>query len=295
MATTGSDKDVAQGTEPDPPPPPSGGRRRRGVHRFGTTLMVVGALVIVYAGVILFWGDPITALYADWRQHELAHKFDDEWRNWQVDPAVAAAIQAHGQADARTRATELRVLRDDAARFSHEVKGGQPFGRLTIGRIGLSVVVVQGTDWLHDLSQGPGHYTNTHFPGQGTTVGDRRPPHDLRRVVPAHQRHQRTATASPCRCRTRRSTTASSTTRWCRTPTGDHPTAGLRAAGALGLPPALLLVAPLDRLRPRHVGDAQGRRHRLAGQLTAIRHAGSDPFWRGSPWPRQNEMPAKGV
>ncbi len=170
MATTGSDKDVAQGTEPDPPPPPSGGRRRRGVHRFGTTLMVVGALVIVYAGVILFWGDPITALYADWRQHELAHKFDDEWRNWQVDPAVAAAIQAHGQADARTRATELRVLRDDAARFSHEVKGGQPFGRLTIGRIGLSVVVVQGTDWLHDLSQGPGHYTNTHFPGQGTTV-----------------------------------------------------------------------------------------------------------------------------
>jgi len=43
-------------------------------------------------------------------------------------------------------------------------------GRLTIGRIGLKVVVVQGTDWLHDLSQGPGHYSNTRFPGQGTTV-----------------------------------------------------------------------------------------------------------------------------
>ena len=54
--------------------------------------------------------------------------------------------------------------------FAHRPKGGQPFGRLTIGRIGLSVVVVQGTDWLHDLSQGPGHYSNTHFPGQGTTV-----------------------------------------------------------------------------------------------------------------------------
>ena len=50
------------------------------------------------------------------------------------------------------------------------LKGGQPFGRLIIGRIGLKVVVVQGTDWLHDLSQGPGHYSNTKFPGQGSTV-----------------------------------------------------------------------------------------------------------------------------
>ena len=169
MATTGTDKDVAEGTQPEPPAG-SGSRRRRGVHRFGTILMIVGAVVIVYAGVILFWGDPITALYADWRQHELSSKLNGEIHDWSADPAVAAAIQAHGQADARTRATELRVLREDAVRFSHEVKGGQPFGRLTIGRIGLSVVVVQGTDWLHDLSQGPGHYTNTHFPGQGTTV-----------------------------------------------------------------------------------------------------------------------------
>jgi sortase A len=169
MATTGTDKDVAQGTEAGPPEP-AGKPRRRRMHRFGTVLMVVGALVIVYAGVILFWGDPITALYADWRQHQLSHTLNSEIDHWKPDPAVAAAIQAHGQADARTRATELRSLRADAAKFSHEVKGGQPFGRLTIGRIGLSVVVVQGTDWLHDLSQGPGHYANTHFPGQGTTV-----------------------------------------------------------------------------------------------------------------------------
>ena len=169
MATTGTDKDVALGTEAGPPKPPGGPRRRR-LHRFGTILMIVGALTIVYAGVILFWGDPITALYADWRQQELSHTLNSEIDHWKPDPAVAVAIQAHGQQDARTRATELRSLRADAAKFSHEVKGGQPFGRLTIGRIGLSVVVVQGTDWLHDLSQGPGHYANTHFPGQGTTV-----------------------------------------------------------------------------------------------------------------------------
>ena len=30
--------------------------------------------------------------------------------------------------------------------------------------------MVQGTDWLHDLSEGPGHYSNTTFPGQDSTV-----------------------------------------------------------------------------------------------------------------------------
>src|SRR5437899_3451643 len=119
MATTGTDKDVAQGAEAGPPTESTGRPRRRGLHRFGTVLMVVGALVIVYAGVILFWGDPITALYADWRQHQLSHTLNAEIDHWAPDPAVTAAIRAHGQADARTRATELRSLRADAARFSH--------------------------------------------------------------------------------------------------------------------------------------------------------------------------------
>jgi sortase A len=147
------------------------GRRRRATRRLGTTLMVLGVLVIAYAGVILVWGDPFTALYADWRQQGLSHTLNGEIANWPVEPAVAALrASGGGQASARTRITGLRVLRHDAAAFAHRLKGGQPFGRLTIGRIGLKVVVVQGTDWLHDLSQGPGHYSNTHFPGQGTTV-----------------------------------------------------------------------------------------------------------------------------
>jgi sortase A len=169
---TGTDKGADAGpatVSGEPVPGGSGGsRRRRATRRLGTSLMVLGVLVIAYAGVILFWGDPFTALYADWRQQGLSHTLDGEIRNW---PAPAdAAIAPGGQATARTRATALRLLRQDAATFAHRLKGGQPFGRLTIGRIGLKVVVVQGTDWLHDLSQGPGHYSNTHFPGQGTTV-----------------------------------------------------------------------------------------------------------------------------
>jgi sortase A len=137
-------------------------RRRLRVRKVGTGLVVLGVFVIVYAGVILFWGDPFTALYADWRQQGLSHTLNQEIAAW-PKPAIPVS-------DPNPRPVELRLLRHDAAKFSSTLQGGQPFGRLTIGRIGLTVVVVQGTDWLYDLSQGPGHYSNTAFPGQATTV-----------------------------------------------------------------------------------------------------------------------------
>jgi len=134
-------------------------------HRLGSVLVVLGAILIVYAGVILFWGDPITALYADWRQHGLSSTLNHEIADWPTQPALAAS-----HVNGNREAAELRLLRLDARRFSHTITGGHPFGRLKIGRIGLSVVVVQGTNWLDDLSQGPGHYGRTKFPGQGGTV-----------------------------------------------------------------------------------------------------------------------------
>ena len=160
---TGIDKGTAAATADHTPARP--GRRRLAVRNLGTILIVVGVLVIAYAGVILVWGDPITALYADWRQQGLSHTLDQEIASWPAPPALAAA-----GTNAHAHAVALRLLRRDAAVFAAKLKGGQPFGRLTIGRIGLKVVVVQGTNWLHDLSQGPGHYANTRFPGRGSTV-----------------------------------------------------------------------------------------------------------------------------
>jgi len=141
----------------------SGSRGRLRVRRLGSILIGLGVLVVIYAGVILFWGDPVTALYADWRQQGLSQTLNHEIAAWPRKPAIPIASESPHTA-------ELRMLRQDAAKFKSTLKGGQPFGRLIIGRIGLKVVVVQGTDWLHDLSQGPGHYSNTKFPGQGTTV-----------------------------------------------------------------------------------------------------------------------------
>jgi sortase A len=46
---------------------------------------------------------------------------------------------------------------------------GDPVGRLQIGRIGLSIYVVQGTD--HEtLKKGPGHYVASALPGEGELI-----------------------------------------------------------------------------------------------------------------------------
>ncbi len=132
------------------------GRTR--LRRVSTGLIVAGVLVIAYAGVILAWGDPLTWLYAHYEQRALARQLDAETRAW-----------PHAAPPADPAATRSLVARD-AHRFAAGLHDGQAFGRLVIGRIGLSVVVVQGTDWANDLSRGPGHYADSAVPGSGHTV-----------------------------------------------------------------------------------------------------------------------------
>ena len=146
---------VAEGT-----PARSGGRRLR---RLSNVLIAVGVAVILYAGVILAWGDPVTWLWAHWQQRALTSQFHSEERQFQ-----------HAQLPLpNDDSTVLAQLRADALQFRRTVKEGHAFGRLTIHHMGLSnVVVVQGTTagWDADLSKGPGHYMNTSFPGMGSTV-----------------------------------------------------------------------------------------------------------------------------
>ena len=76
------------------------------------------------------------------------------------DPAAAA----------RARAT---VAARVAHRFAKQYHGklGSPIGKLSIERIGLSTILVEGTDYWSSLSKGPGHYGATEWPGEGKTVG----------------------------------------------------------------------------------------------------------------------------
>ena len=120
--------------------------------------MVAGVLVCAWAVLVWRWQDPFTALYTHWGQHRLAQRLDRE---------MAAFRPA--QADPGDLAAERRRIATDAARFRRAAQPGQPIGRIVIGRIGLSMVFVNGTD--HDsLTHGPGRDPRTYMPGQGRLV-----------------------------------------------------------------------------------------------------------------------------
>ena len=151
-----------EGTPAEQTPAEGTPARPRGrTRRLGNALIALGVCVLLYAGLILAWGDPVTWLWAHWQQRALTSEFHRQQRQFIVTtpPADSAAAKT--------------LVRNDAIAFSKSLKEGHAFGRLTIARIGLSkVVVVQGTTAGidADLSKGPGHYMNTPFPGLGGSV-----------------------------------------------------------------------------------------------------------------------------
>jgi LPXTG-site transpeptidase (sortase) family protein len=66
------------------------------------------------------------------------------------------------------RLAELAAFRAAAEQFAAKVgwKTGTPLGRIVIPSISLNVVMVEGTG-KGDLREGPGHWPETPFPGQG--------------------------------------------------------------------------------------------------------------------------------
>jgi sortase A len=133
--------------------------RRRWMRRVANALIAIGIIVILYAGVILAWGDPVTWVWAHYQQRQLESQFNG------YDEFAVTPTPQDGDKQV------LAEVRQEAAAFKAHDGNGHAFGKLTIGRIGLSnVVVVQGTDRYGDLDKGPGHYANTTFPGQDSTV-----------------------------------------------------------------------------------------------------------------------------
>lgn len=133
-----------------------GSRKRRVVGRLGLALAALGALLIVWAIVVLLFGDPVTALYQDWRQHQLAGQLNKEFRQFERSNPFAVR---------KNREPTPAEIQATARRFSRQASAGQPIGRIQIPRIGLSKVFVNGTDWGADLSRGPGRYPQSSWPG----------------------------------------------------------------------------------------------------------------------------------
>jgi sortase A len=126
---------------------------RRAIGAVGTLMILCGVLTLAWAIVVWRWQDPFTAIYTHWQQQKLASAYDERF----------AAYRPHVRS--RALAAVQREIALEARAYRRGLTAGDPVGRLTIGRIGLNMIVVQGTD--HDtLKKGPGHYVTTGLPGE---------------------------------------------------------------------------------------------------------------------------------
>jgi sortase A len=156
------------------PPPQEGSKAPQGgwKPRLGKVLIVLGLLFVGYTAAILLWRDPATDLYARWKQHQLAGQFE------KLLAAYSATVSILPPADERPKVVTDQEIADyqrerieaAANNLNRHLKMGKPLGRLTVPRMGLRTVVVQGTRWGPDLSRGPGHYPQSSLAGVGRTM-----------------------------------------------------------------------------------------------------------------------------
>ena len=119
-------------------------------------LIGAGVLLLVWVVVVWRWQDPFTALYTTWEQRNLSHQLNSELADFH--PLRVASSTA--QRDA---------IDAEAARFRRDTHPGEAIGRIVIGRIGLNMVLVDGTD-ESSLKKGPGRDLRTYMPGQHRLV-----------------------------------------------------------------------------------------------------------------------------
>ena len=125
-----------------------------------SVLITSGILMLADAGLTLAWQEPISAIYARITQNRLGYDLRTLERAQPTDLERRALARL---------GTEQRRIAFLARALRRKAQPGDALGRLRIGKIGSSFVVVQGTDGS-SLHKGPGHYPDTPLPGLGGTV-----------------------------------------------------------------------------------------------------------------------------
>src|SRR5437763_5704346 len=132
---------------------------RRSVRIAATGMIVAGVAILAWVVVVWRWQDPFTALYTMWQQHELADDYKQRVKSFHPPPLATNV----------TTAAVKREIALEARRYRRSSKRGQAIGRIKVPRLGLNMILVDGTD--HDsLTRGPGVDSHTHFPGEGQLV-----------------------------------------------------------------------------------------------------------------------------
>jgi len=128
---------------------------RRTVRSLGALLIVGGVALVAWAGVTWAWEDPFTSLYTKREQGRLSESYERR----------AEAFRGSARLVAEPNAERA----DSARRYRAGLKTGDPVGRLRVPRLGVNMVVVEGTD-TDSLKKGPGRYEDSFLPGQGELI-----------------------------------------------------------------------------------------------------------------------------
>ncbi len=134
---------------------------RRALRITSTVLIVAGVLLLVDAGLTIAWQEPVSALVARVEQDRLGGDLDALERVAPT-PVEARALERLGPAPQRRIPFLARGLR-------RRVGAGEALGRLSMPRLGVAHVAVDGTRSA-DLRRGPGFYEGNPLPGTGGTV-----------------------------------------------------------------------------------------------------------------------------
>ena len=139
---------------------------RRAARTLGTLMLVGGVAVLVWVVVVWQWQDPFTALYTTWKQHQLSQSYEQRARDYQPPQQIASIAKAQAATRDGVIAAEVRA---EAQQYRRDSRRGQAIGRLRVPRLGLNMVLVDGTD-DGSLEKGPGLDRRTYMPGEGQLV-----------------------------------------------------------------------------------------------------------------------------
>jgi sortase A len=124
----------------------------------GGLMIACGVLTLAWAVLVWQWQDPFTAAYTRWQQHDLSQQLDRRFAEFQPFHVETADL-----------ALQSRRIAVEAATFRRVARPGEAIGRIVIHRIGLNMVLVDGTGHA-DLEKGPGRDARSFMPGQNRLV-----------------------------------------------------------------------------------------------------------------------------
>ena len=133
---------------------------RRGVRSFGSLLILAGAALLAWSALVWLWEDPFTSLYTRFEQRELSSSYERLEAAYRPRPTSGRSASV---------AVRRREIAREARSYRVDAEPGAAIGRLAVPRLGLDMVVVNGTD-TNSLKRGPGRDPRTFMPGQGELV-----------------------------------------------------------------------------------------------------------------------------